>query len=144
MFSLIWNKPKHTLWVVVPRKVNFMVSLKSYRIQLSSASCNYGFSENGFIRFLKMHCTWFTPCLVGVSFVVLYPSTTLNKYVHTKRTQLCHYLRTILATPILSCDSPSVLSHQYCTNLWCSTNVAGENRLKCACIALQRMYLQIP
>ena len=25
----------------MPRKVDFMVSLKSYRIQLSSASCNY-------------------------------------------------------------------------------------------------------
>ena len=27
--------------LIVPRKVNFMVSLKSYRIQPSSASCNY-------------------------------------------------------------------------------------------------------
>ena len=35
----------------MPIKVNFMASLKTYRIQLSSASCNYEFSENGSILF---------------------------------------------------------------------------------------------
>ena len=41
--------------LIVPRKVDFMVSLKSYRIQLSSTSCNYksimNFLENGSIRY---------------------------------------------------------------------------------------------
>ena len=39
----------------MPRKVNFMVSVKSYGTQLSSASCNYKISENSSICFLKMH-----------------------------------------------------------------------------------------
>ena len=46
--------------LIVPRKVNFMVSLKSYRIQLSSASCNYKSKMN----FQKMASFIFSKCLV--------------------------------------------------------------------------------
>ena len=38
--------------LIVPRKVNFMVSLTSYRIQLSSAPCNYK-SKMNFQKFQK-------------------------------------------------------------------------------------------
>ena len=48
----------HTFQLQVPRKVNFMVSLKSYRIQLSSASWNYkskmNFQKTALFVFLKL------------------------------------------------------------------------------------------
>ena len=46
--------------LIVSRKVNFMVSLKSYRIQLSSASCNYKSKMN----FQKTALFVFCKCIV--------------------------------------------------------------------------------
>ena len=46
--------------MIVPRKVDFMVSLKSYRIQLSSASCNYKSKMN----FQKTALFVFSKCIV--------------------------------------------------------------------------------
>ena len=44
----------------MPRKVDFMVSVKSYRIQLSSASCNYKSKMN----FQKTALFVFSKCIV--------------------------------------------------------------------------------
>ena len=46
--------------LIVPRKVDFMVSVKSYRIQLSSASCNYKSKMN----FQKTALFVFSKCIV--------------------------------------------------------------------------------
>ena len=46
--------------LIVPRKVDFMVSLKSYRIQLFSASCNYKSKMN----FQKTALFVFSKCIV--------------------------------------------------------------------------------
>ena len=73
MFSLIVHAPRVVEWETVTvvalwekkefdvsRKVNFMVSLKSYRIQLFSASCNYKSKMN----FQKTAIFIFSKCIV--------------------------------------------------------------------------------
>ena len=65
MFLVIWVAlwQGNCSWSL--RKVNFMVSLRSYRIQLSSAPCNYEFSENGSICFLKVNALYLVHAMFG-------------------------------------------------------------------------------